>query len=130
MKIAIPVKDEKLTFFSNAGHTPKFAIYKLNGSGMFRSFNLEAIIQNPRTDIDHDHAEEEHDCNHAHDDEEHIAQHNKMGAALSDCAYIVVQKACKNTANSFASQGIKLVKYNGNALDVGKILQETSSKFI
>ena len=130
MKIAIPVKDEKLTFFSNAGHTPKFAIYKLNGSGMFRSFNLEAIIQNPRTDIDHDHAEEEHDCNHAHDDEEHIAQHNKMGAALSDCAYIVVQKACKNTANSLASQGIKLVKYNGNALDVGKILQETSSKFI
>lgn len=130
MKIAIPVKDENLTFFSNAGHTPKFAIYKLSGSGMFRSFNLENIIQNPRTDIDHDHAEEEHDCDHVHDDAEHIAQHNKMGTALSDCAYIVVQKACKNTANSFTSQGIKLVKYNGNSQEVGKILQETSSKFI
>ena len=33
MKIAIPVKDENLTFFSNAGHTPKFAIYELTGTG-------------------------------------------------------------------------------------------------
>lgn len=130
MKIAIPVKDENLTFFSNAGHTPKFAIYVQSGSGMFRSFKLENIIQNPRTDIDHDHAEEEHDCDHAHDDAEHIAQHNKMGTALSDCAYIVVKKACKNTANSFTSQGIKLVKYNGDSLEVSKILQETATKFI
>ena len=40
MKIAIPVKDENLTFFSNAGHTPKFAVYELSGTGMFKSFKL------------------------------------------------------------------------------------------
>ena len=129
MKIAIPVKDENLTFFSNAGHTPKFAIYELTGTGMFRSFKLNSIINNPRSDIDHDHAEEDHECNHGHDDEEHIAQHNKMGVALKECNYIVVRKACKNTANSFTSQGIKLVKYNGESLDVNAILKETSASF-
>jgi predicted Fe-Mo cluster-binding NifX family protein len=129
MKIAIPVKDENLTFFSNAGHTPKFAIYELTGTGMFRSFKLNSIINNPRSDIDHDHAEEDHECNHGHDDEEHIAQHNKMGVALKECNYIVVRKACKNTANSFTSQGIKLVKYNGESLEVSAILKETSSSF-
>ena len=129
MKIAIPVKDENLTFFSNAGHTPKFAIYELSGTGMFRSFNLNSVITNPRTDIDHDHAEEDHACDHGHDDEEHIAEHNKMGVALKDCKYIVVKKACKNTANSFTSQGIKLVKYKGEALDVNAILKETSASF-
>ncbi|MFA7084153.1 MAG: hypothetical protein WC141_06400 [Arcobacteraceae bacterium] len=130
MKIAIPVKDDSLTFFSNAGHTPKFAIYTLNGSGMFRSFKFEHLITNPRTDIDHDHAEEEHECNHSSNDTDHIEQHNKMGTALKDCTYVVVQKACKNTANSFTSAGIKLIKYNGDSLEVGKILQETSAKFI
>ena len=129
MKIAIPVKDENLTFFSNAGHTPKFAIYELSGTGMFKSFKLNSVIANPRTDIDHDHAEEDHECNHGHDDEEHIAQHNKMGVALKECNYIVVRKACKNTANSFTSQGIKLVKYNGESLEVSAILKETSSSF-
>jgi predicted Fe-Mo cluster-binding NifX family protein len=129
VKIAIPVKDENLTFFSNAGHTPKFAIYELTGSGMFKSFKLNSIIVNPRTDIDHDHAEEDHVCDHGHDDEEHIKEHNKMGIALKDCNYIVVKKACKNTANSFTSVGIKLVKYSGEALDVNTILKETSSSF-
>ena len=129
MKIAIPVKDENLTFFSNAGHTPKFAIYELSGTGMFKSFKLNSVIANPRTDIDHDQAVEDHECNHGHDDEEHIAEHNKMGVALKDCNYIVVRKACKNTANSFTSQGIKLVKYNGEALDVNAILKETSASF-
>ena len=52
-----------------------------------------------------------------------------MGVALSECSYIVVKKACKNTANSFTSQGIKLVKYNGEALDVNAILKETSASF-
>jgi predicted Fe-Mo cluster-binding NifX family protein len=129
MKIAIPVKDENLTFFSNAGHTPNFAIYDLTGSGMFRSFKLNTVIKNPRTDIDHDHAEEDHKCSHGHDDEAHIAQHNKMGEVLSECSYVVVKKACKNTANSFTSQGIKLVKYNGESLDVNAILKETSDSF-
>ncbi len=129
MKIAIPVKDEKLTFFSNAGHTPKFAIYDLSGTGMFRSFNLNSVINNPRSDLDHDHPEEEHACDHSHDDEEHIAQHNKMGVALNGCDYIVVKKACKNTAKSFTSQGIKIVKYNGESIDVNEILKETSTNF-
>ena len=130
MKIAIPVKDENLTFFPNAGHTPKFAVYTITGSGMFKSFNLENIKNNPRTDIDHEHAEEDHECNHGHDDQEHIEQHNKMGRALNDCDYVVVKKACKNTAKSFTSEGIKVVKYNGESFEATKILNEISSKFI
>eukprot|EP01155_Anaeramoeba_flamelloides_P001957 Anaeramoba_flamelloidesa1056697_185.p1 GENE.a1056697_185~~a1056697_185.p1 ORF type:complete len:131 (+),score=7.36 a1056697_185:38-430(+) len=130
MKIAIPVKDENLGFFPNAGHTPKFAVYTMAGSGMFKSFNLEDIKQNPRSDIDHEHPDEEHACDHDHDDAEHVEQHNKMGRALKECNYIVVKTACKNTANSFTSEGIKLVKYNGNSLDATKILNELSSKFI
>lgn len=130
MKIAIPVKDENLIFFQNAGHTPKFALYTMTGSGMFRSFKLESIISNPRTDIDHSEPEEEHDCNHDHDDKNHIEEHNKMGRALTSCDYIVVKKACKNTAKSFTSQGIKLVKYNGESFKTTSILKEISSKFI
>ncbi len=130
MKIAIPVKDETLTFFPNAGHTPKFAIFTMSGSGMFRSFNLEEIKNNPRNDIDHTNPEEEHDCDHDHDDADHIEQHNKMGRVLTNCDYIVVKKACKNTANSFTSQGIKLIKYNGESFESDAILREVSAKFI
>ncbi|RXK08009.1 NifB/NifX family molybdenum-iron cluster-binding protein [Halarcobacter bivalviorum] len=130
MKIAIPVKDENLSFFPNAGHTPKFAVYTMSGSGMFKSFNLDEIKQNPRSDIDHSNPEEEHACDHSHDDAEHIEQHNKMGRALKECDYIVVKKACKNTAKSFTSEGIKLVKYNGDSFESTKILNELSSKFV
>lgn len=130
MKIAIPVKDETLTFFPNAGHTPKFAVFTMAGSGMFRSFNLEEVKNNPRNDIDHSHPEEEHDCDHDHNDADHIEQHNKMGRVLTDCDYIVVKKACKNTANSFTSQGIKLIKYNGESFESNAILREVSAKFI
>lgn len=130
MKIAIPVRDENLTFFPNAGHTPKFAVYTMAGSGMFRSFKLEEIKNNPRTDIDHDEPEDDHACDHDHDDAEHIEQHNKMGRALKGCNFVVVKKACKNTAKSFTSEGIKLVKYNGESFDTDSILKEVSSKFI
>lgn len=130
MKIAIPVKDEGLSFFPNAGHTPKFAVFTMAGSGMFKSFNLDEVKNNPRSDIDHDHPEEDHACDHSHDDAEHIEQHNKMGRALNGCDYIVVKTACKNTAKSFTSAGIKLVKYNGESFDAPKILNELSSKFI
>ena len=130
MKIAIPVRDDKLNFFPNAGHTPKFAIYEFTGSGMFKSFKLDSIINSPRTDIDHSNPEAEHDCNHGHDDADHIEQHNKMGYSLKECKYIVVKKACKNTANSFIQSGLKLVKYNGEQSDAAKILSEVSSKFI
>lgn len=130
MKIAVPVKDDTLTFFPNAGHTPKFAVFTMAGSGMFRSFNLENIINNPRNDIDHSHPEEEHHCDHNHDDEDHIEQHNKMGRALKGCDYIVIKKACKNTAHSFTSEGIKLIKYNGESFESDAILKEVSGKFI
>ena len=130
MKIAIPVKDENLSFFPNAGHTPKFAVYTMSGSGIFKSFNLDAIKQNPRSDIDHSNPEEDHACDHSHDDAEHIEQHNKMGRALKECDYIVVKKACKNTAKSFTSEGIKLVKYNGDSFESTKILNELSSEFV
>ncbi|WP_404317679.1 NifB/NifX family molybdenum-iron cluster-binding protein [Malaciobacter canalis] len=130
MKIAIPVKDENLNFFPNAGHTPKFAVYTMTGSGMFKSFKLDEIKQNPRNDIDHANPEADHACDHSHDDAEHIEQHNKMGRVLKECDYIVVEKACKNTARSFTSEGIKLIKYNGDSLESTKILNELSSKFI
>lgn len=128
MKIAIPVRDENLTFFSNAGHTPKFAVYNMNGTGMFKSFKLEKVVNNPRTDLNHENPEEEHNCNHGHDDVDHIEQHNKMGFELKECDYIIVKKACKNTANSFTSQGLKIVKYNGESLKVDAILNEISSQ--
>ncbi|WP_321314876.1 hypothetical protein [Halarcobacter sp.] len=130
MKIAIPVKDENLTFFPNAGHTPKFAVFTMSGSSMFKSFTLEVVKNNPRTDIDHEHPEEEHACAHDHDDHEHIEQHNKMGRALKECNYVVVKTACKNTAKSFTSEGIKLVKYNGESFLADEILKEVSAKFI
>lgn len=129
MKIAIPVKDESLTFFGNAGHTPKFAIFSMQGAGMFRSFNLDEVKNNPRTDLDHDHAEEEHECAHDHDDAEHIAQHNKMGALLDACDYIVVKRACKNTANTMNDHGVKIVKYAGSATGANDILREVAAKF-
>lgn len=130
MKIAIPVKDESLTFFGNAGHTPKFAIYDMNGTGMFRSFKLDTVKNNPRTDLDHEHAQEDHQCNHDHDDAEHIAQHNKMGVVLDECDYIVVKKACKNTANAITSHGVKIIKYSGESSQAESILKEVSSQFI
>ncbi|MCP4969354.1 MAG: hypothetical protein GY932_02025 [Arcobacter sp.] len=129
MKIAIPVKDENLIFFPNAGHTPKFAIYSMSGLGKFKSFKLEDIITNPRTDIDQSKDEEKHNCNHSHNDMEHIEQHNKMGRALTNCNYIVLKSACKNTAKSFISQGIKLIKYNGDSFKTDSILKEISNKF-
>ncbi|QKF81578.1 hypothetical protein CRV08_07640 [Halarcobacter ebronensis] len=130
MKIAIPVKDENLMFFPNAGHTPKFAVFSMSGTSMFKSFKLEEIKNNPRTDIDHDHPEEDHACDHDHDDQEHIEQHNKMGRALKECNYVVVKTACKNTAKSFTSEGIKVVKYNGESFLADDILKEVSTKFI
>lgn len=129
MKIAIGVKDESLTFFGNAGHTPMFAIFDMNGSGMFRSFKLNTVKNNPRTDIDYN--DENHTC--AHDDDnnaEHIAQHNKMGTVLDECDYIVVTRACKNTANTMNEHGVKIVKYTGDSANADAILKELSASFI
>ena len=129
MTIAVPVKGESLQFFGNAGHTPFFAVFTLKGSGMFRSFELEGIRNNPRTDL-HDHEEEDHHCSHGADDEAHILEHQKMGVTLNDCDYIVVRRACKNTANAMAHHDIKIKKYNGTALEARQILQELSKEFV
>ncbi|MCH9740486.1 MAG: hypothetical protein K0U38_06560 [Epsilonproteobacteria bacterium] len=129
MKIAIPVKDESLTFVGNAGHTPKFAIYDMVGTGMFRSFKLNLVIDNPRSDLDHEHDEDDHQCSHGHDDAEHIAEHNKMGVALKDCDYVVVKKACKNTARTMNANGISIVKYAGTAAKSDAILKEMAINF-
>ena len=53
-----------------------------------------------------------------------------MGRTLKDCDYVVVKKACKKTALSFTSEGIKVVKYNGESSEAAKILNEISSKFV
>jgi predicted Fe-Mo cluster-binding NifX family protein len=130
IKIAVPVKDQTLQFFGNAGHTPNFAIFEMVGSGMFRSFKLLEIIPNPRNDIDHHHDDEHHECNHDHNDAEHIAQHNKMGEALNGCNYLVSKRACKNTANAMKAYSIKIVKYSGSGSQVEAILKEVASHFI
>jgi len=130
MKIAIPVSSEALNFFGNAGHAPFFAVYTLAGSGMFRSFNLEGVRPNPRNDIDHDHADEDHECSHGHDDEEHVRQHQVMADAIEDCDYLVVRRACKNTAKSMANLGIKITKYDGQAQNTQEILRTLSASFV
>ena len=128
MKIAVPVKDNDLTVFGNAGHTPKFAIFTMQGAGMFKSFTLDKVIDNPRSDIDHEHADEDHECNHSHDDQDHINQHRKMGDALNGCSYIVVKKACKNTVNSMKENGINVIKYSGQTNSSQELLKEVAAK--
>jgi predicted Fe-Mo cluster-binding NifX family protein len=130
MKIAVPVKDESLTFFGNAGHTPSFAIFEMIGSGMFRSFKLEEIRKNPRTDLDDHDDEEHHQCSHGADDLEHVAQHFKMGEVLEDCDYLVVKRACKNTANAMKNYAVKILKYDGTSLKSDAIVKELSAQFI
>lgn len=130
MKIAIPVKDESLTFFGNAGHTPNFAIYEMSGNGMFLSFKLSEVRANPRSDLDHEHDDEDHECSHGHEDAEHIAQHNKMGVVLEDCNYLVVKRACKNTANAMKSSGVNIIKYSGDDMKSETILRTLATKFI
>ena len=95
---------------------------------MFRSFKLNTIKNNPRTDIDHN--DEEHSCAHDGDDTAHIAEHNKMGVVLDECDYIVVSRACKNTANTMNSHGVKIIKYTGESKLADVILREVSAKFI
>ena len=114
MKVAIPVKDTHLSFFGNAGHTPYFAVYTIKGGGMFKSFELEEVRPNPRTDLDaHKDEDESHHCSHDHDDEAHVKEHFKMGEVLQDCDFLVAKRACKNTAKAMANYGVAIKKYNG-----------------
>ena len=115
MKVAVPIKDKSLNLFGNAGHTPYFAVYNVKGGGMFKSFELENIRPNPRTDLDHEHEHEDevHHCNHDHEDEAHVQEHFTMGKVLEDCDFLIVKRACKNTAAAMANYGVVIKKYNG-----------------
>ena len=97
---------------------------------MFKSFKLERVVNNPRTDLDHEDEEEGHHCSHGHDDAEHIAQHDKMGSALDGCDFLIAKKACKNTTKAMTAHNVKIIKYNGNALQAEVILREVSSNFV
>lgn len=131
MKVAIPVKDDTLTFFGNAGHTPYFAVYTVKGAGMFRAFELEGLRENPRTDLDHEHEDEGHQCSHDDNDEAHVQEHFKMGEALEDCDFLVVSRACKNTAAAMAEYGVHLRKYSGEpAAKADAVLRSVSSQLV
>jgi len=130
MKISVPVYGEDLIFFGNAGHTPFFAIFNLNGTGMFKSFTLDSIRKNPRTDLDDHSHDEGHSCSHDHDDEEHVRQHQVMADVLKDCDYIVVNRACKNTVNSMKNIGVKVVKCDLKGTAANEVLAKTSVQFV
>lgn len=128
MKVAVPVKDNTMQFFGNAGHTPFFAVFTIKGAGMFRAFELEALRKNPRSDLDHEHPEEEHECHHDHDDEAHVNEHFKMGKTLEDCDFIVVKRACKNTAAAMAEYGVHIKKYSGDPAKAEAVLRSVSAQ--
>lgn len=132
MKVAIPVVNDTLQFFSNAGHAPFFAVYSMKGSGMFRSFALDEVRKNPRTDLDdHDHDHDEHhECSHDHDDVEHVRQHDVMAESLEDCDYLITRRACKNTAKSMTNLGIKIKKYDQTATSAQEILSAVSAELV
>ncbi len=128
MKVAIPVKDSNLSFFGNAGHTPYFAVYTIKGGGMFKSFDLEEVRPNPRTDLDHSHADENHHCTHDHEDEAHVREHFKMGETLQDCDFLVTKSACKNTAKAMGNFGIAIKKYSGIPDKADAVLNAVSAQ--
>lgn len=130
MKVAVPVHDKTLRFFGNAGHTPFFAVYTIKGAGMFKAFELEDIRANPRTDLDHEHADEDHHCHHGHDDEEHVKEHFKMGEVLEDCSFLVAKRACKNTAAAMANYGVAIRKYNGEPAKADVVLNSVSAQLV
>lgn len=126
MKVAIPVKDTHLSFFDNAGHTPYFAVYTIKGGGMFKSFDLEEVRPNPRTDLDH--GEEEHHCSHDHEDAAHVNEHFKMAEAIQDCDFLITKRACKNTVKAMENYGVSIKKYNGLPDKADTVLNTVSSQ--
>lgn len=134
MKIAVPVADESLTIYPNAGHAPYFAVFSVKG-GMFKSYQLEELKANPRTDIEHDDCDGEHghSCQHDHhegDEDAHIAQHKLMASVISDCHYLVVKRACKNTMLGMTKAGLKVVRYAGQADKAPTALAQMSAQLV
>lgn len=115
MKIAVPVYDESLRIFGNTGHTPFFAVFEQKGAGMFKKIDLIELRKNPRGNI-----EASEGC--AHKDSEmneeeqitHKQEHNILGEIISDCAVVLVKKACPNTARVFNERGIRVCKMDTN----------------
>ena len=129
MKVALPVRDESLKVFQNAGHAPYFAVYEVVGGGMFRSFKFVETRRNQRENADHEHECEDSmgKCHHDGDPEEHKNDHRIMAEILKDCSYLAVDKACKNTKLVFEEAGIKVVSVHGLA-KADDMLKEVSKK--
>ncbi len=115
MKIAVPVYNESLRIFGNTGHTPFFAVFEQKGTGMFKKIDLVELRKNPRGNL-----ETSEGCAHKDSEmskEEQIAhrqEHNILGEIISDCAIVLVKKACQNTAHVFNERGIKICKMDAN----------------
>jgi predicted Fe-Mo cluster-binding NifX family protein len=119
MRVAVPVWDESLRVFKNAGHTPFFAIFELAG-GIFRSFNLIELRANPRVKDDHEHACESETtgkCSHEGQSEAeksaHKEEHRTMAEIIKDCKYLMADKACKNTKTTMNDAGVEVVAAHG-----------------
>lgn len=110
MKIAIPVYDDNLEIFSNAGHAPYFAVYSLQGEGMFKQCILEGLRYNPRSEHECSGHHDGHDECHHGDDVAHREEHRVMVDLVRDCDVLLVQKACKNTKIVFEESGIRVQK--------------------
>jgi ABC-type Zn2+ transport system substrate-binding protein/surface adhesin len=95
---------------------------------MFRAFELEEVRENPRTDLDHEHEDEHHQCDHDDNDEAHVQEHFKMGKVLEDCDFLVVKRACKNTAAAMAEYGVHIRKYSGEPAKAEAVLRSVASQ--
>lgn len=131
MKIAVPVTDAGLSIYGNAGHAPFFAIFEIKG-GMFKSFVLERLVPNPRTDVEHADCggEHGHSCTHDEGDDAPLVQHDLMGSALAACTYLVVKKACKNTMLGMTRSGVKVIRYPGSRDKAPAALAEMTSVLV
>jgi len=119
MRVAVPVWDDSLKVFKNAGHTPFFAVFDVSG-GMFKSYNFIELRKNPRVKEDHEHeceSEKTGKCSHEGENEAeklaHKEDHRIMAEIIKDCKYLVADKCCKNTKITMNDAGIDVVAVHG-----------------
>lgn len=109
MTVAVPVRDESLTIFTNAGHAPFFAIFESKGTGMFCQFDLVEMRENPRFDMD-----AEAGCGHEHEGdpteggEEHRQEHLEIAELVKGCDVFLGKSACSHTADVIKDQGVEV----------------------